>query len=909
MPSDVPSSSSSQQPRAAGLETALLTEAGVRWFQGHGLSLVAGSWLLARLWALWGLQPTSDVLTYFETAGRMLDGSSPYSDLASHDSPGALLLLLLPRLAASSPVSYGYVLASLLLVADLAILGMLWRIPGTIFGRAVTWDSARRYETVTMSLTYIALTATVGSLAFHRLDLLVGAILLVLFYGVLQRWRWVWIDILLAIGVWIQPNVLVLVPLIWTHGLVAERKAGTRATHIPLWLDFARYGARRALLLFLALGAMFAPFAMLYGRDMLTSLASRGESGLAIGNAASSVFLVLTKAFSLDPFVIRSAGDSQLHGPLANAAAEFIRMLAPILAVGMAVRFAMWMSREDEAAQRNLILLRGLLATTFALLVTSTVFSSSSLLLIAGLSSLLGSDLRHDIGYLGLRVLILSIVTAVLHEYFYAHLLQQDLVPVVAVFARNALAIWLTISLSIDFSKRVGYQLRFAAPFSRLLTLFRLSLPQVSAALLLAWTATLCFTPENNNNDVWLHFRVGYDVLHTRGFPRVDSYSAVAGGRPFIAHEWLSAVIFYLLHKVGSEAVLPVLNSLVAGTVAALLWFSLRKEDRALVFSAPLLAVTGYCMTSQIQARPHLFTLLFVALWTFVFERWRTSRRWTTLALLPFVQLVWANLHGGYLLGLVLIGLVTAGAATTVLLRNWAPEERFTAKETCQLGATAAACALACLANPYGWRLLLFSYEMATGNDYIKKEIREWLSPFASGNDAFYAYPLAAALAVVLWAGILIRRKALPVIDIAVAALATYMASTAVRFLPFVGLLGYVIAIRHWGAILRTGTKPLLLEHRGAVEFVAFIFLLAATVAYGTPVTPEFRRELGWGRDLTVCHEEVEFMKRAGLSGVIYNEYEDGALIIYSLSPRLKPVVDSRIDIYGEQLFSEYTGS
>ncbi|MCU0690957.1 MAG: hypothetical protein MUF54_06095, partial [Polyangiaceae bacterium] len=801
------------------------------------------------------------------------------------------------------------VLAALLLAADLAILGMLWRIPGAIFGRVVTWDRARRYETVTMSLTYIALTATVGSLAFQRLDLLVAAILLVLFYGVLQRWRSVWIDILLAMGVWIQPNVLMLVPLIWLHNLVAERKAGTRSSHIPLWLDLARYGTRRALLFFLALAALFAPFAMLYGPDMLTSLASRGESGLGIGSTASSVFLVLMKAFSLDPFVIRVAGESQLHGPLANAAAETLRMLAPILAAGMTIRFALWMSREDDAAQRNLILLRGLLATTFALLVTSTMFSSSSLLLIAALSSLLGSDMRHDIGYLGLRVLILSLLTAVLHEYFYVNLLREDFLPAVLVFARNALAIWLTISLSINFSKRVGHELRFDAPFSRVLTLFRFSLPQVSAALLLAWIATSCFSPEIANNDIWLHYRVGYDVLHTRSFPYVDTYSAVASGRPFIAHEWLSAVIFYLLSQIGSEATLPAVKSLVAASIAALLWFSLRKEDRALLFSAPLLAVTGYCVMFRIHARPQLFTLLFIAVWTFVIERWRASRRWTTLAPLPFVQLVWANSHGGYLLGVVLGCLVTAGAAVTILLRNKRPEETFSFKETCQLGATTAACVLASLVNPYGWRLFLFSHEMATSSAYIRKEIVEWMSPFYSGFWKLYALPLVAVLAVVVWGGILIRRKTLPVIDIAVAALATYMSLTAVRFVPFVGLIGYAIAIRHWGAILRTGTKPLLLERRGAIELITFVVLLASTVAYGSPRSFGFSEMVGWGRDVTICHEEVEFMKRSGLSGVIFNQYEDGGPIIHALYPRLKPVMDSRIDIYGEQLYSEYKRS
>jgi hypothetical protein len=183
------------------------------------------------------------------------------------------------------------------------------------------------------------------------------------------------------------------------------------------------------------------------------------------------------------------------------------------------------------------------------------------------------------------------------------------------------------------------------------------------------------------------------------------------------------------------------------------------------------------------------------------------------------------------------------------------------------------------------------------------------MSPFSSDLHGLYTYPLAATLGVVLWGGIIIRRKTLPFIDIAVAALATYAALSAVRFVPFVGLMGYAIAIRHWGATLRTGTKPLLLERRGALELITFVLLLASTVAYGYPRSSTTRAELGWGRDETICHEEVEFMKRSGLSGVIYNEYEDGALIIHALYPRLKPVSDSRADVYGEQLFNEYNNS
>jgi hypothetical protein len=53
-------------------------------------------------------------------------------------------------------------------------------------------------------------------------------------------------------------------------------------------------------------------------------------------------------------------------------------------------------------------------------------------------------------------------------------------------------------------------------------------------------------------------------------------------------------------------------------------------------------------------------------------------------------------------------------------------------------------------------------------------------------------------------------------------------------------------------------------------------------------------------------YAEIKQIKEGGYHGVMFNEYADGAPLIFSLYPEIKPVMDSRIDIYGEELFSEY---
>src|SRR5439155_15295594 len=53
------------------------------------------------------------------------------------------------------------------------------------------------------------------------------------------------------------------------------------------------------------------------------------------------------------------------------------------------------------------------------------------------------------------------------------------------------------------------------------------------------------------NNDIFLHLKTGSIILAHGTIPHEDDYSALARGRPFIAHEWLAAVVFRVVHAVG----------------------------------------------------------------------------------------------------------------------------------------------------------------------------------------------------------------------------------------------------------------------------------------------------------------------------------------------------------------------
>ena len=151
--------------------------------------------------------------------------------------------------------------------------------------------------------------------------------------------------------------------------------------------------------------------------------------------------------------------------------------------------------------------------------------------------------------------------------------------------------------------------------------------------------------------------------------------------------------------------------------------------------------------------------------------------------------------------------------------------------------------------------------------------------------------------------------KQRPFVDTLIALLATVMSLQAVRFLSFIGMLGFPIAVRAWRAAADTHLNRLRLDRRPLVEIIFFGLLLVSTLTYGFPYGATKHRQVGWGLGGRMPYQETAYIKEQGLDGAIFNDYGDGAFLIYHLSPKVRPVMDSRIDVYGRQLYQEYAAS
>lgn len=430
------------------------------------------------------------------------------------------------------------------------------------------------------------------------------------------------------------------------------------------------------------------------------------------------------------------------------------------------------------------------------------------------------------------------------------------------------------------------------------------------ALLLLA----LNLTPITNN-DLFLHLETGDIVLKTHSVPRVDDYSALARGRPYVAHEWLAGVLFRLVQGAFGFNGLVVLKVLVALGVAALLHAAARRFGASPAASVACLAFVMILAAARFMERPHIFTFLMTAAFLWLLAGRRAGARAPLWAFVP-LQILWANLHGGFILGPIL---VAAAALSAGLDAGRGPAPAVSPRrEAWSLGLLAPGLVAVSLLNPYGPGLLRFPFQL-TGSAFMG-EIYEWLPPFGSPFASTYMARYYIVW-IVFGAGVLLvsygpgrgRLVSPPpgsfagIVFVFFLALSLRMNRNVADF-ALASMPGVAAGLGPAAARL-SGREPA--AHRGTapLPWIAAILLSLAVwfAVAGYPYGPSLRRTMGLGLGRNIPVGAADYLDSIGMHGGVFNTYSSGAYLVYRLYPKVRVGMDSRNDVYGEELYREYT--
>lgn len=205
--------------------------------------------------------------------------------------------------------------------------------------------------------------------------------------------------------------------------------------------------------------------------------------------------------------------------------------------------------------------------------------------------------------------------------------------------------------------------------------------------------------------DLWGHLRFGLDTLRHRRLTSVDPYSFTQD-KSWVNHEWLSELLMGVSWTLGGSSGLIALKAAMLTAVVIIVWTRLRGVSHV----ARILVIVGLAfgtihVTSSI--RPQVWTLVAMAVLCRTLVRDRAGEpRW-----LPALFAVWVNCHGGWIVGLGVLGVWAAAdtVSTPRRLREWS---------FVVAGALAAT-----LINPYGWNLWYFIADTVRVG---RADITEW---------------------------------------------------------------------------------------------------------------------------------------------------------------------------------------
>ena len=254
-----------------------------------------------------------------------------------------------------------------------------------------------------------------------------------------------------------------------------------------------------------------------------------------------------------------------------------------------------------------------------------------------------------------------------------------------------------------------------------------------------------------HNGDFYLSLVSGRFVAQ-HGFASHDPFATISRGGTWLNQQWLSELAFFRVSQLFGPTGLTVLYAfLITAPLALLLWLCRRKGWRMLVAVA-VFYFPG--VLAVIHPRAAGFTvLIFSALVALLVLIWRersgaTNRRsawWVPLAILALFAL-WANLHGGFIAGFLLLGLATTGLA----IDHWRgipgslPLSRVAA-----LGVVAVLAAVTVtIATPLG--ASIWSYLLSFQNQAISLASTEWGPAFSSPLAVIYL-TLAGCFAAWMW--------------------------------------------------------------------------------------------------------------------------------------------------------------
>ena len=409
--------------------------------------------------------------------------------------------------------------------------------------------------------------------------------------------------------------------------------------------------------------------------------------------------------------------------------------------------------------------------------------------------------------------------------------------------------------------------------------------------------------------DVGYHMRTAMHILAGNGIPTTNTFSSTTPGEPWLLHQWLGAILFYLPYRIGGVEGLVAFKALAATALMLLVWGAARRLTGP-DSPWPWWTVTLGALVARVRffERSDLLSGLFCALVLFLDVRLGPNRRWQWLGL-PLLMAAWANIHAGVVYGVVLLGAWSAGewiswfwSRVRKPVSGTRTEPGFKAPALRELWVRPAGILLSLLAaalsvqliNPNGCKVLWFPISQFN-SPFWQSIILEYRPPDWNNYKLFY---LSLGSLVVLQ--LLTWRRVRPTLLIASMVFA-YLACSSQRSLLFF----VIVAMPHMACMLNELSAPATLRAPRMSSWLLPGLWLAIVLLWFAP-----DKTLVFGAGFYRPYYPLDiygFLKTEVPEQNLFNEMRYGGSMLWWLYPKFKPFIDGRGDAYSERFWrTEY---
>ena len=439
-----------------------------------------------------------------------------------------------------------------------------------------------------------------------------------------------------------------------------------------------------------------------------------------------------------------------------------------------------------------------------------------------------------------------------------------------------------------------------------MLRVLTVALPSIGNIVFVSIFLILVFGIGNgllNDGDTGYHIRTGEEILKHGRVPTRDIFSAHFPPLKWTVHEWLSEVILAVVYKFSGLTGIVVFFALLLAATHGLLYLILTRKSSNLILVVIVTCLATATSSTHWLARPHVFSLTLTILWHHLLDRFQYHNR-ATLLYLPLLMIFWVNLHGGYILGLVLIGIYFGGNVLSGF-RGPPQASKEHQKKAKRLLVCLILSVMACGINPLGFEILLFPFKL-TSDRFLMDRVVEFLSP--NFHEALpFKYMLLATIGALA-----LSRVPLNLIECGLLLLLSYMALYSARYIPLFAVIVAPLLLKSSDSIF--SNLPAQVSRFLQTRNLNLSEIDKKVHGYVWPICATLLViGLGFGGSLKFTFDErrfpvaaVKFLNREPISGNMFNNDEFGDYMIFSAWPTYRVFIDGRSDMYGEKLTSTY---